>query len=95
MACQLHARPPHRISRAYNRVQQRAVAPAGPTWTEGRFDGLADMPEVAYPGGHVRPGCRHVLVEQLAIVTSESRLPSGLVHREQLTELLEAIKDSA
>jgi hypothetical protein len=83
----VHARLPHRISRAYQRVQQWAADLADLRGPEGGFDGPADIPEVAHPGGYVPPGCRHVLVEQLGDGDVRVGLPPGLGHREQLAEL--------
>jgi len=68
-------------------VQDRAAGLADLEGAEGRVDGPPDVPEVAFPGGHVPPGCRHVLVEQLGHGDIRVRLPPGLGHREQLAEL--------
>src|SRR5208282_3177326 len=38
------------------RVQQRAADLADLRGPDGRLDGPADIPEVAFPGGHVPPG---------------------------------------
>ena len=54
------------------RAEQRAADLADLRGPEGGFDGPADIPQVARPGGHVPPGCRDVLVEQLGTVTAES-----------------------
>jgi len=39
------------------RVQQRAADLADLRRPEGGFDGPADIAEVAFPSGHVPPGC--------------------------------------
>ena len=83
----VHARLPHRISRAYS------VSSSGPRTLrtcdgpEGGLDGPADVPEVALPGGHVPPGCRHVLVEQLGHGDGRVGLASRYGLRQQLAEL--------
>ena len=44
-------------------------------------------PRLLTPGGHVPPGCRHVLVEQLGHRDVRVGLPPALGHREPLAEL--------
>ena len=44
-------------------------------------------PRLLLPCGHVPPGCRHVLVEQLSHGDPGVLLPSGLRERKQLAEL--------
>src|SRR5437879_10654065 len=68
-----------RIASAWRTTYPAASrVPCGPAWTRGRFDGPADVPEFAFPGGHVLPGCCHVLVEQLGHGNTRVGLPPGL-----------------